>query len=61
MMPHYEARVRVDYNEIWSVEAADEAEARNKLDALHGDVDADDNGEVIDWEVGKIILVAGDE
>jgi hypothetical protein len=54
-MPTYEATVRVTHVETWSVDAADEAEARNKIQDMHKDVDTDDSGgEVVAWETISI-------
>lgn len=50
-MPEFEATVRVVYLESWSVEAADEHEARKKIIDLDSTVILDDGGEVIDWEI----------
>lgn len=54
-MPEYLATMRVVHVETWAVEAADEAEARNKFSELAEDViDDDSGGEVVDWEVQSV-------
>lgn len=54
-MPEFEALVRVTHLETWSVKAEDVIEAREKINALHADVETqDDGGEVIDWEITTI-------
>jgi hypothetical protein len=54
-MPTFEARMRVVHQETWTVEAADEADARKKLMAIADDVETDDaGGEVVGWEIQSI-------
>lgn len=54
-MKTFEALVRVTSNETWTVEAKDEAEARQKIEKLAEDVETDDaGGEVVDWEITRI-------
>ncbi len=54
-MPTFLATMRVVHVETWEVEAADEAEARNKFNDLAEDVIEDDSGgEVVDWEVQSV-------
>lgn len=54
-MPSFLATVRVIHLETWEVEAADEAEARNKFGELTEDVHNDDiGGEVVDWKVVSV-------
>jgi hypothetical protein len=54
-MPTFLATMRVVHVETWEVEAADEAEARNKFSELAEDViDDDSGGEVVDWEVQSV-------
>ena len=50
-MPRYEARMRVIYNEVWSVEAESEDEAKRLFEELDDEVITDEVGEVIDWEI----------
>jgi hypothetical protein len=50
-MPTFEARMRVAYEETWTVEAKNADEASQKFAALSDDVDTGDPcGEVVDWE-----------
>ena len=54
-MPTFLGTMRVVHVETWEVEAADEAEARNKFSELIEDVvDDDSGGEVVDWEVQSV-------
>ena len=56
-MPTFLATMKVTHVETWSVEAADEAEARNKFSELTEDViDDDAGGEVTEWEVVAVRL-----
>ena len=54
-MATFEATVRVVHMETWTVEAADEAQARAMISSLDSLVDTDEpGGEVVDWEVYTI-------
>jgi hypothetical protein len=58
-MPTFTASVEVVHNETWEVDAADEAEARNKFTELTDDViDDDSGGEVVDWTVTSVRKVS---
>jgi hypothetical protein len=54
-MPTFTALMQVVHHETWTVEADNEAEARDKIAMIHQDVDTDETGgEVVDWEVRSI-------
>ena len=54
-MPTYDAVMRVVHRETWTVEAATEAEAREKFAKISDDVDTDETcGEVTDWEIVSV-------
>ena len=54
-MPTYDAIMRVVHRETWTVEAKDEAEAREKFAKIADDVDTDETGgEVTDWEIVSV-------
>lgn len=54
-MPWFIATMRVTHLETWSVEAADEQEAKRKFSELTEDVQDDEaGGEVVDWEVMSV-------
>ena len=54
-MPTYDAIMRGVHRETWTVEAQDEAEAREKFAKISDDVDTDETGgEVTDWEIVSV-------
>lgn len=58
-MPRYDIRMRVTYEETWSVEAADEADARRLAEDCDDSVDTEEfGGEVVDWEVTSLKVAA---
>jgi hypothetical protein len=51
----FEARMRVVHDELWAVEAKDEADARKKLIEISPEVQEDKTGgEVVYWEIKSI-------
>jgi hypothetical protein len=55
VMKTYEARMKVVHDELWSVQASCEEEAKKKLEDLHADVSEDETGgEIVDWEIVSI-------
>lgn len=52
-MPLFEVKVRVTNVEVWTVDAENEVEAKEKIEKLDSAVDCNDSrgGEIIDWEI----------
>lgn len=56
-MPVYRAVMEVTHHETWEVEAANEADAREKFETLSDEVIEDETGgEVVDWQPLSIKL-----
>lgn len=54
-MPMFDAVMRVTHVELWSVEAENEHEAREKFDAYTDDVEDDTTGgDIVNWEITSI-------
>ena len=53
-MPRYDVKMRVIHEETWSVEAANEADARKMIADIDDEVDTDDVGEIVDWDIISI-------
>lgn len=54
-MPTFQARMRVTYEEMWTVDADNGEEARASIEALDDHVNTDDGpAELVDYEISSI-------